>query len=106
MNMESFNAPHFEGEGDKENTVLTPEEITARITELESEIVRLKELSEATGENIDAPLGGEEYIDYGHMAQAREYEEEVGNLKVALATMESESEGSSAGQGDLFPEAQ
>lgn len=102
MNTESF-VPPIEGEGDEER-VLTPEEIAKKIDELTATIKELKEQSKSSKENIDAPLGSDEYVDFGFMAQARELEMEVENLQTALIQMgnEGDADAIKAAQGDLF----
>lgn len=86
-----MNAPQSD-----EETPKTREEIVDAIKTTVARIEELKALSAEVGENIDVELGSEEYIDFGHMAQARELEEELEGLnadlimfddKVALETM-------------------
>jgi hypothetical protein len=88
MNMESFSAAP-QGE---EEVPMTREELVNQIAEVESEIERLKALSIEKGENIspDVELGSEEYVDFGHMAEAEILEEQLEALKAALAAADDE----------------
>jgi hypothetical protein len=86
MNMESFNAPQSEEEVPK-----TREELVEEIAATEARVAELKALSAEVGENIDVELGSEEYVDYGHMAQARELEGVLEDLKTELIALDDES---------------
>ncbi len=84
--MESFTAPQSEEEVPK-----TREELMEEIAKTETRIAELKALSAEVGENIDVELGSEEYVDYGHMAQARELEGELEGFKTELNILDDEA---------------
>ena len=64
------------------------QELKARAEWLAGEIDRLIKISKESGENIDAELGSEAYVDHGYMAQARELQEELNQINTSLAELD------------------
>ena len=67
------------------------EKLKAQLSKIAAEIKQLTELSELSGENIDAELGSDDYKDYGHMAQVRELEIERKNIEEQIQSIEDQS---------------
>lgn len=73
-------------------------ELERELNDLRIQVEDLKKLSVSSGENIDAPLGSDPYVDRGHMAEARRIEEEeIAPLLAKLAALDNKHEA----QGEL-----
>lgn len=64
------------------------EALKERLSELKGEAGRLEKLILDTGENADAELGSNEYVDFGYTEQLQEVNEEIGRIEQKLQDLD------------------
>lgn len=83
---------NFENPSSSAEVPKTPEQLKSKLSELYTRQAQLQELIKTSGENIDAELGSEEYIDHGHTAELREeIEPEIKEIETRLAEIDDAS---------------
>ena len=70
---------------------MATERLKTERADIMTQIAAFVQLSKESGEDIDAPLGSEGYIDHGYMAQARELEERLAQIDAELTAIDDHS---------------